>query len=135
MVMKLPANSSLRQLARSLRKNGTLAEVLLWKCLKSKRANGLDFDRQKVIGNYIVDFYCKKLKLVIEIDGSSHDNKYAYDAERDNYLRGLGLRILHIKDSDVRFRMADVLNAIETLVLYDYPTGHTPGTPSGQKGI
>lgn len=133
--MKLPANSSLRELARNLRKNGTLAEVLLWKYLKNKRANGLDFDRQKVIGNYIVDFYCKRLKLVIEIDGSSHDNKYEYDVKRDDYLHDLGLRVLHIKDSDVRFRMADVLNAIETIVLYDYPAGRAPGTPSGQKGI
>ena len=52
--MKLPENKSLRERARQLRKESTLAEVLLWNQLKKKRANGLDFDRQKVIGNYIV---------------------------------------------------------------------------------
>ena len=115
--MKLPVNKSLRQIARNMRNNATLGEVLLWKHLKSRRANGLDFDRQKVIGNYIVDFYCAKLKLVIEVDGSSHDNKFEYDFARDDYLRGLGLYVIHINDADVRFKMNAVLGDIETVIL------------------
>ena len=77
--MKLPQNKSLRPLARELRKDSTLSEVLLWNQLKNKQFFNLDFDRQKIIGNYIVDFYCPSLKLVIEIDGGSHDNKLSYD--------------------------------------------------------
>ena len=120
--MKLPANKSLRTLARNLRKNSTLSEVLLWNQLKQKRANGLDFDRQKIIGNYIVDFYSAKLKLVIEIDGCSHNNKYKYDTIRHQYLESLGLSVMHIDDLDVKTRMNDVLNSIETFINHHYPT-------------
>ncbi len=115
--MKLPVNKSLRTRARWLRTNSTLSEVLLWNYLKQKQANNLDFDRQKIIGNYIVDFYCSKLKLVIEIDGSSHDDKYAYDENRNRYLMGLGLTVIHIDDCDVQFNMPHVLNLIERIIL------------------
>ena len=130
--MKLPANKSLQTLARNLRKHSTLSEVLLWNQLKQKRANGLDFDRQKIIGNYIVDFYCAKLKLVIEVDGCSHDNKYKYDTARHIYLESLGLTVLHIDDLDIKFRINDVLNNIETFINYHYPA--LTGTPSLAKG-
>ena len=131
--MKLPANTSLKTNARKLRKNSTLSEVLLWNHLKQKHVNGLDFDRQKIIGNYIVDFYCAKLKLVIEIDGSSHDNKYIYDMNRDKYLQSLGLKILHIDDLDVKTRMDNVITSIETFIINHYPA--LMGTPSPAKGI
>lgn len=62
----------------------------------------IDFDRQRVIGSYIVDFYIKRLGLVIEIDGSSHVGKEEYDLEREDYLRSLGLKIYRIEVSDVR---------------------------------
>ena len=132
MHIKLPANKDLRKNARELRKNSTLSEVLLWNLLKNKRTNGLDFDRQKVIGNYIVDFYCPKLKLVIEIDGSSHDNKYTYDKKRDTYLKSLGLQILHIDDRDVKFRIDKVIFAIEEIINNHYPA--LSGTPSPDEG-
>ncbi len=114
--MKLPYNKSLKQRARNLRQNSTLSEILLWDVLKQRRAMGLDFDRQKVIGNYIVDFYCTKLKLVIEIDGWTHDNKVKYDVARHNYLESLGLTVVHIDDKDVKTKMSDVLNMLETLI-------------------
>jgi Protein of unknown function (DUF559) len=65
----------LKELARKLRQNMTLGEVLLWQRLKRKQMRGYDFDRQRPIDRYIVDFYCKDLKLAIEIDGSSHDGE------------------------------------------------------------
>lgn len=114
---KLPSNPNLKDRARQLRKNSTLAEVLLWKYLKQKRANGLDFDRQKVIGNYIVDFYCPKLNLVIEIDGDSHNDKYLYDSNRDKYLTNLGLTVLHFDDLDVKQKMPAVLKSIEMYIV------------------
>jgi len=115
--MKLRFNESLKSRARELRKNSTLSEVLLWKSLKNKKAMGYDFDRQKVIGNYIVDFYCSKLKLVIEIDGSSHDGKYEYDLKRHKYLESLGLTVIHISDQDIKQKKNDVLNMLETLII------------------
>lgn len=119
--MKLPANKSLRTYARQLRTHSTLSEVLLWNHIKQKRAYGLDFDRQKIIGNYIVDFYCAKLNLVLEIDGCSHDDKQKYDAQRDEYLRKLGLTIIHIDDLDVKNNMAQVLYSIERFISNHYP--------------
>jgi very-short-patch-repair endonuclease len=115
--MQLPYNKSLQSRARELRKNSTLSEVLLWNALKQKRALGFDFDRQKVIGNYIVDFYSPRLNLVLEIDGSSHDGKYEYDLERHKYLESFGLTVVHINDKDVKYKMNDVLNMLETLII------------------
>ena len=115
--MKLPYNKSLQSRARELRKNSTLSEVLLWNVLKQKRAMGFDFDRQKIIGNYIVDFYCSKLNLVLEIDGSSHNDKYIYDSERHKYLESLGLTVVHIRDKDVKNKMNEILNMLETLIV------------------
>ena len=68
----IPYNPKLKELARELRKNSTLSEVLLWIKIKGK-AMGVEFHRQVPIDNFIVDFYCHELMLTIEIDGSSHD--------------------------------------------------------------
>ncbi|GAK52433.1 hypothetical protein U14_03684 [Candidatus Moduliflexus flocculans] len=65
----IPYNPNLVPLAKQLRQNMTLAEVLLWNHLKQKQMRGYDFDRQRPIDEYIVDFYCKDLMLAIEIDG------------------------------------------------------------------
>jgi very-short-patch-repair endonuclease len=105
----LPYNPALKERARALRRAGNLAEVLLWKQLKNKQLQGLDFDRQKIIGNYIVDFYCAQRDLVIEIDGYSHEYTAGYDAKRDDYLSGLGLKVIHLLDSDVKHNLESVM--------------------------
>ena len=97
----LPFNPKLITLAKKLRKSGNLSEVLMWNILKNKNFKQLDFDRQKIIGNYIVDFYCSNLQIAIEIDGNSHNEKEKYDEERDSYLMSLGLRVIHIEDISV----------------------------------
>ncbi|HMO56443.1 MAG TPA: DUF559 domain-containing protein, partial [Roseiflexaceae bacterium] len=107
--MSLPYNPALKDRARALRRAGNLAEVLLWQQLKNNQLYGLDFDRQKIIGNYIVDFYCAEKQVVLEIDGSSHDHKQEYDAQRDAFLTGLGLTVIHLHDHDVRHALAEVL--------------------------
>jgi very-short-patch-repair endonuclease len=105
----VPFNPSLCERARELRKAANLSEVLLWKKLNKGRFKGFDFDRQKIIGNYIVDFYCIVCRVVIEIDGSSHITKEEYDLERDSYLEGLGLAVIHINANDVLERMDSVM--------------------------
>lgn len=107
--LSLPYNPALKDRARALRRAGNLAEVLLWQQLKNNQLYGLDFDRQKIIGNYIVDFYCAEKQVVLEIDRSSHDHKQAYDAQRDAFLTGLGLTVIHLQDHDVRHALAEVL--------------------------
>jgi very-short-patch-repair endonuclease/restriction endonuclease S subunit len=106
--MSLPYNLQLKERAKALRKAGMLHEVLVWNLLKKGGIEGLDFDRQKIIGNYIVDFFCAEKNVVIEIDGSSHDDKGEYDAQRDEFLKSLGLEVIHIQAKDVLQRFADV---------------------------
>jgi very-short-patch-repair endonuclease len=67
-----PYNANLKRLSRQLRGKSTDAEKLLWSKIRRKQINGYQFSRQKPIGNYIVDFYCKEARLVIEIDGGQH---------------------------------------------------------------
>ncbi len=109
-------NKSLHVLAQNLRNNSTLAESVLWKHLRNKQAQGFRFRRQTVFGKYIVDFYCPRLKLVIEIDGSSHNDKYEYDRERDEYLQSLGLTVLHLDNSEILHHISAGLFAIDTFM-------------------
>lgn len=111
--MELPFNPKLKERAKELRKAGNLSEVLFWNEVKKGKFNGLDFDRQKIVGNYIVDFYCADKNVVIEIDGSSHDNKQEYDAERDAYLESLGLEVIHIRDKEIRKNLVGVFEMLK----------------------
>jgi very-short-patch-repair endonuclease len=113
--LKLPYNPKLKEKARELRKAGNLSEVLLWNKIKQKSLLGLDFDRQKIIGDYIVDFYSPNLNLVIEIDGQSHDFKGEYDLKREKYLESLGLKIIHLEDVRIKKDLANVIQE-----LYDF---------------
>lgn len=81
-VENLPYNPKLKMLAREKRKAGIYSEVLFWQQVRAGLFYNIDFDRQRIIGNYIVDFYVKALGLVAEIDGISHENKIEYDAAR-----------------------------------------------------
>jgi very-short-patch-repair endonuclease len=106
-----PYNQKLIINSRKLRSDMTDAERLLWNRVRFKRVRGLLFYRQKPLLAFIVDFYCPKAKLVIELDGSQHleETHRAADAERDAALAGLGLRVL-------RFDNRQVLTEIETVM-------------------
>ncbi|GAB4204882.1 MAG: endonuclease domain-containing protein [Coleofasciculaceae cyanobacterium] len=111
----LPYNSKLVERAKSLRKNMTPAEKKLWyNYLRDFKFRVL---RQKPIDNFIVDFYCAKLKLVIEIDGDSHftnDGK-DYDQERTQILEGYGLRVMRFTNDEVLKDFAGVCQRIEEI--------------------
>ncbi len=109
--MKIYYNPKLKEKARKLRKEGTLAEVLLWDQLKSKKL-GYKFTRQKPIDEYIVDFYCQELQLIIEIDGIKHNDKAEYDKERQNKLESIGLTVKRILDEDVRNDLDSVIRML-----------------------
>ena len=82
----------------------TIGEAMVWNILKQRGMCGYDFDRQRPIDNYIVDFYCKDLMLAIEIDGSSHDDEDAVlkDELRQSKLEALGVNFIRIRDEVVR---------------------------------
>lgn len=108
----------LKALARELRRNMTLGEVILWRHLQRKQMCGYDFDRQRPIDRYIVDFYCKHLRLAIEVDGSSHDGEVAKqnDFDRQSRLESLGVRFLRFSETQVRYQTNTVVRTIETWI-------------------
>ncbi|HZX14837.1 MAG TPA: DUF559 domain-containing protein [Thermodesulfobacteriota bacterium] len=114
-------NKKLKPLARELRKNMTDAEMLLWSKVRRKQLLGYQFYRQRTIGRYIVDFYCPKTKLVIEIDGGQHyfEEEAEADKLRDSYITNLGLRVL-------RFTNLDVLGNIEGVLEHIYDNLKSP---------
>ena len=108
----LPYNPDLIGLARSMRKDLTPAEKKLWKgLLKEFKFRVL---RQRPIDNFIVDFYCPKMKLVIEIDGASHfkDEGKALDRERVGILKAYGLQVVRFSDHDVMMNFSGVCEKI-----------------------
>jgi very-short-patch-repair endonuclease len=111
----LPYNIELKQHARQLRMNMTGAEKHLWAKVRMKQMKGYQFYRQKPVGEYIVDFYCPKVKLVIEVDGGQHFyyEKSKNDRVRDEYMRDLGLKVLRFSNSDVMNNIEGVVESIE----------------------
>jgi very-short-patch-repair endonuclease len=84
-----------------MRNNSTKGEIKFWCELLRNKKSGFQFYRQKTILNYIVDFYCAQLKLVVEIDGTCHSGKEDYDKSREENLKSLGLKILRYNDIQV----------------------------------
>lgn len=113
----LPYNKKLKQLSRNLRNDSTNAEIILWKELRAA-AFGYTFNRQKPILNYIVDFYCKPLNLVIEVDGISHwgEEQQERDKVRQKELENLGLYFLRFDDNDVSLDLENVIRTIEVTI-------------------
>ena len=114
----LPYNKNLKTFSRELRNHSTLGEVLLWKQLRAGSINGYTFNRQKPLGSYIVDFYCKPLQLVIEVDGSYHfePEQKLKDAERQTALEAMGLYFLRFEELQVRKDMDMVLQRIREYI-------------------
>ena len=113
----LPYNRKLKSLARKLRKQGILSEVLLWKQIKNKSL-GVEFHRQVPIDNYIVDFFCHELMLAVEIDGSSHNSEEIAenDIVRQKKLEKLGVKFIRVGDIDVKQRINIVIWALENKI-------------------
>ena len=130
-ITELPYNIKLRDRAKALRYAENLSEVLFWMQVHKGIFYKIDFDRQKIIGNYIVDFYVKKLGLVVEIDGSSHIGKEKYDAQREDYLKSLGLRIFRIPVVDILQNMGKAMRDLENYIVENYGENVEPPRPSG----
>jgi len=103
-------SENLKNPARDLRRNLTDSEQVLWRRLRAKQILGIPFYRQKPLGRYIVDFFAPRVKLVVEVDGSQHleGNHLQKDKYRDQYLSGLGLKVLRF-DSRVVLTETDAV--------------------------
>ena|SRR3990172_6157655 len=84
------------QVARSLRKEETPSEQLVWEQIRNRKVWGYKFSRQHVILGFVVDFYCPELKLALEIDGKIHDTRKGYDHLRQEVIEGQGVEFLRI---------------------------------------
>ena len=109
-------NSDLTNLSQTLRKNQTKEETLLWNCFLKKCPQR--FRRQYVIGNFIVDFYCHKAKLIIELDGGGHYEPEAQqkDIARTKYLESLGLKVLRFTNLEVKKNFREVCEKIQAVI-------------------
>lgn len=104
----------------------TVGEAMVWKVLKGKQMLDYDFDRQRPIDQYIVDFYCKDLMLAIEIDGVSHDSPEAQEADlaRQQRLEHLGVKFLRIRDEEVKEDINAVYHTIKRWIK-DFEQGNS----------
>ena len=100
--------------ARTLRKNMTDSELKLWSRIRRKQIFGLQFYRQRPIGNYIVDFYCPRAQLVLEVDGLQHMQELAVrkDNYRDSYLKQQGIKVLRFDDLQVLRQLDAVVEKV-----------------------
>ena len=119
-VLNLPYNASLKSRAKALRKAGNFSEVVFWKEVRNKSFWNIDFDRQRIIGNYIVDFYVKALGLVVEIDGEIHNFQEEYDENREMYLKELGLKVFRISTTKMLFDTENVMKDLEQFIITEY---------------
>jgi len=111
----IPYNKKLNQRARELRNKSTLSERILWNYLKGRKLGYL-FNRQKPLHNYIVDFYCQELKLVIEIDGGIHEYQNEDDNVRQRQLETYGIRFLRFTSSEVEKSPKVVVHTIKEML-------------------
>ena len=115
----LPYDRRLKERSQQLRENLTAAETFLWSKIRMRQVKGYWFYRQKPIGEYIADFYCPKAKLVVEVDGGQHysNEVIEYDKVRNEYMAGLGLRVLRFTNVDVLTNVEGVIDIIERNIL------------------
>lgn len=119
-ILNLPYNPSLKDRAKALRKAGNFSEVVFWKEVRNKSFWNIDFDRQRIIGNYIVDFYVKALGLVVEIDGEIHNFQEDYDEKREMFLKNLGLKIFRISTTKMKYDTESVMKDLEQFIISEY---------------
>ncbi|MGD1945813.1 MAG: endonuclease domain-containing protein [Croceivirga sp.] len=121
-------NPKLKELARQLRNNATKSEIRLWQKLKRGQMYGYDFHRQKPIDEFIVDFFCNKLQLAIELDGYSHEilEVWEKDVIKTKRLNEIEINVLRFSDFQVLNDIENVLLAIEDYIVKFEENGFTP---------
>jgi very-short-patch-repair endonuclease len=122
---------------RQLRHSSTPAELDLWDQLKSRQFRGLKFRRQYSVGNFILDFYCPKLRLAIEVDGDSHfdPRQAAYDHYRTEWLGSMYIRVIRFRNDEVHGDMVGVLRRLELFITSPTPPEFRRGRTEKQSNM
>lgn len=109
-------NPRLKELARHLRKNSTISEIILWKEIKCRKL-GVEFHRQVPVANYIIDFYCHELRIAIEVDGITHQGEaIKNDETRQKALEEHGIHFIRISDLEVKQNLEGVVTHIRNKI-------------------
>ena len=116
MTKHLETNKNLNSAAKELRRNMTPEERHLW--YDFLKDYPIQFNRQKVIGEYIADFYCKKANLVIEIDGAQHfeHENAEYDKKRTEYLKSVGIEVIRFLNKDIKYNFTNTCKYIDKII-------------------
>jgi very-short-patch-repair endonuclease len=130
-------NANLKDKARQLRKNLTESEKALWSRLRNKQLLGIQFYRQKPIGQHIVDFFAPRARLVVEVDGSQHrvGDHVQKDRFRDGYLASLGLKVLRFNSREILKESDAVVEVIYRMITDQLNAEIPPGPPLRKGGI
>jgi very-short-patch-repair endonuclease len=120
-MQKLYNDPSHKELRRLLRKKSTIYERALWDYLRGRRLGRLKFRRQYGVDRFVLDFYCPKLRLAIEIDGPIHEEADSrdYDKDRDTFLKAHNIHVLHFSNEELKTNLAKVIHRIE---FFDSPS-------------
>ena len=111
----IPYNSKLKDFSRFLRNHSTPSEITLWNHIR-KKALGVEFHRQVPILEYIVDFYCQELRLVIEVDGNTHDFRYVEDKVRQEQIEQWGITFIRFSNEEIKTNMFSVILSLESKI-------------------
>ena len=122
-----------RDKRRELRRTSPRAERLMWQQLRDRRLGGWKFRRQYGIAHYVADFYCVECRLVVELDGSSHEGEDAaeYDLNRQNYFQSLGFRVVRFQNEDIYNNINGVLETLLNFCLEATPS-KSPSPSQGE---
>jgi len=115
-IVKGPRDAGRQGLAVKMRREMTRHEKMLWSRLRANGLNGLHFRRQQVIDGFIADFYCHAYGLIVEADGSSHEDRLDYDTWRSAILHARGLRVVRFTNDQIELKLDAVLAEIQQAV-------------------
>lgn len=132
--MREQESATLRQFSKNLKSEMTEAEKLLWSKIRRKQLNGVKFCRQKIVGNYIVDFLSFEKRLIIELDGGQHASQTEYNSVRTKYLEEQGFTVIRFWNNEVLQRTDDIMNMLWELTYSEVSSPHPNPPPQAEEG-
>ncbi|WP_051882011.1 endonuclease domain-containing protein [Chryseobacterium soli] len=127
-VEELPYNPKIKALLKNKQKTGILSEMLFWIQVRARAFHKIDFERQVIIGDHIIDFYAKKLGLAIEIGRPGNDLKQSEDQTRQDFLESLGIKVFKKTAVEVKHDLSAVMNDLEQFIILHYTSAPNPET-------